>query len=316
MKKMLKAGVLITVVGIVLLILSIMGGGVQSVEYVGWTPRIVKKEMTLKKQTVSEFENVKVNTDNVGVKIIQGNGYHVDYKGRKSLAPKISVEGKTLVIKQKAHLRTGFIFDGVTIKSDRHTSFTNTVTVMVPKDLDQISLTTSGNSDVTLSDLKLNSLALDVLDGDLHLTNTQVANSSKVKLLDGDLYLNRVAFNNGTKMEIFDGDLSLVDTSLNNVQIENHDGDVSFNRLKVAGGSYKGQDSDVNGASLEVTAGYQFNLADGDVSITGAKADGYETTTTDGDNHLFNQSGSHLTQGANSGNVLKVTTTDGDLNIR
>ena len=49
MKKMLKAGVLITVVGIVLLILSIMGGGVQSVEYVGWTPRIVKKRNDFKK---------------------------------------------------------------------------------------------------------------------------------------------------------------------------------------------------------------------------------------------------------------------------
>lgn len=317
MKKLLKAGLVITVVGIVFLVIAIIGGGVQPVAYTGWTPQVIKKELVTKKQTVKEFSNIHVTTDNVGIRIVKGNGYHLSYKGRKSLMPKVKVSGETLTVVDKSG-HPNVVFDGFEITSNRHTKFSNVLTITVPKDLTDVSIKTFGNSDVdvVISDLKLNSLRANVVDGDMHLTNTQVENDSKIEIIDGDFYFDRVALNNGGHVRVADGDVQLVDTSLKNITFENSDGDLNINRVKVDGGNYTSQDGDISGTDFEVVNGYQLSSNDGDISLSGVKADGYESSTTDGDNVLFEQRNGHtLSQGATTGNVLRVKSVDGDISI-
>lgn len=117
-----------------------------------------------------------------------------------------------------------------------------------------------------------------------------------------------------------DGDVDIDELSTDQVMINTADGDVTIRHLDVNKGKIDSTDGDVKLLNLKSKSGFDISTSDGDISVNGTNATGYYLATNDGDirfkgTYMTNTDSGLVKRKINSRNVLRASTSDGDIKV-
>lgn len=314
MKKFFTWGWIVLILGILLLGVGVVMHGNKAVTFDNWKPSTVHNTKLKKEYSkIGKFNSIDVTTTEADLTIVKGDSYAVEYDGKTKHKPSVEVENQRLIIKQKESTFNEF---HLSFYYNEHSEDTEKITITVPQkvSLNDIKVKTdSGN--VTVNDQGTASLGISSVDGDLTLNNV-TASKANFALQEGDLIADNVGFNAG-KISQTDGDLTMKASKLNQVEVQNRGGDVSYTDVDLINGGLKMQDGDFSANQISINGGYDVDNSSGDNTVVNAQAGGYHLTTSDGSNRLYGRSSdSDVVQNSKSSNILRLTTSDGDNEVK
>lgn len=328
MKKVLKFGVVIFVIGTFMAIIGAAFHGIKAIEFNGLHVRIAKEAKTIRKTyTSKEFSSLEVISPDflpAKVKISQGDDYSVSYHGNALYEPKLRYQEGKLSINQSYADSYGRI----DLTGNYPTSY-GELTITVPKDKTLSELTVNGQGlDMFINDIKTDKLVLDVNTAeDVSLTNVEAKKTDLTLDSDG-VSLNNTHLADGS-LSITDGDLKVTRGELTNITVHSvGEGDVTYNDgLILNGGSThlepEEDDDDENGdlsaTRVTVQGKYEMESVNGEIWVTNANAQGYRLTSTKGKNTLFERSqrnGGTLEENSDQTDVLNITNHLGDNTVK
>lgn len=119
------------------------------------------------------------------------------------------------------------------------------------------------------------------------------------------------------KIEMVDGDLDISNVDLTNMDINDADGDVTYNKLAIEGGKTTLGQGDFTSHGVIFKGHYTVKTDDGDNKVIASHADGFILHTVDGDNKLdgVEHGSEDLQQNTSAANLLRLKTTDGDNSV-
>lgn len=328
MKNLFRTGWIVLLVGAVLTAVGVAKNGVKSVEFNGVKPVVARKakkvtrnyELKGAKTLVLALDRKLDGTGSdyssvVNVEIRRGNVLSAKYSGSDDLAPVIRHEGDEIKVyagRKSGHYRKArFDFDGINVSVD----WASHLVITVPQDL-KLERIESGEmaGNLTLDGVKVKSLKLhtgsDVSMRNVEADTTDVDNSGDVRIDSSRLGCGMIKAD--------DSDVTLADSEVRGIGFELTDGDFSTSNSLLEKSTIKTDDGDITASNAVIRGRCQFTSADGDIDVTNAKADGFVSTTSDGDNLLHEKKGEATTlqENENAENVLVLMNHDGDNSIR
>lgn len=315
MKRTFKLGWFILIIGLLLLVLGKIMHGSKEVSFDNWKPKVEQYATTVSKKytKIGRFTKIDVRTTEADIEIVQGNKYAVEYVGRSNNKPSVKVEKEKLIVKQA---ESGFNEFHLGFSYNDDSDDVGRIVISVPQNISLNELDAkSGGGDVKVDDQKINSLKLSSSDGDIAFTQATVA-KARIDVADGDVAFNEVHLGSGTISQN-DGDLVMKNGELKQVEARNQDGDVSYTETTLNGGRLEMQDGDFTAKQVKVRGSYSVSNSDGDNSVENSQVGGYRLTTSDGNNRLFERSSeSDLTWNSKTTDILKLSTIDGDNEVK
>lgn len=291
MKKMLKIGGSLLLVGLVLLLIGLFNHGNRIVTFQSGRPTIV----STKKQTahvIPQGNPQKIHVDATGaqVTIRRGTKYQVSFSGRQP-RPQIKATKDEIFVKAKDH-------GGVVSLAFNDENYT----------LPQIEITVPAA-------VELKRLTVNVTDGVLHLDGV-TAKQTALTTSDTDITLSRSSLEDG-KLDITDGELvGQNGTSLKQISVRSSDTDVDFHQVTLDGTNIDNADGDVEGNDITISNRVTIRTSDGDNELRNVTAQGF--ILRGGDENVLHghHSNDTIRDHAEARDVLElITNSDGDNEI-
>lgn len=318
-KRNLKWGTLILLVGIFCTIFGALNNGVKSIAFDGIRPVVPEKERQYRKSIENEaFDSIDIDVKRAKIKIQRGKHYAVTYQGKKSNVPTISVDNHQLVINQTNNILTETANTIHWKESTRVDRDNSTILITVPENVKLQKVRVFNNYGMT-SVLNIDTSMLEVteMEGGIILKKT-AADAVDLEADSGkDMYLQDVDLENGQIQNTGVG-LNINDGSLKNMAVDANHGDVAYQKLSVDGGSINNDDGDVTLNKLEIVNGFTVNTRRGNNKVTDIENSAFKLSARNGKNKLFNQSQTannemKSIQNTNSkDNILSLTVINGN----
>lgn len=291
MKKMLKIGGGLLLVGLVLLLIGLFNHGNRIVTFQSGRPTIV----STKKQTahvIPQGNPQKIHVDATGaqVTIRRGTKYQVSFSGRQP-RPQIKATKDEIFVKAKDH-------GGVVSLAFNDENYT----------LPRIEITVPAA-------VELKQLTVNITDGVLHLDGV-TAKQTALTTSDTDITLSRSSLEDG-KLDITDGELvGQNGTSLKQISVRSSDTDVDFHQVTLDGTNIDNADGDVEGNDITISNRVTIRTSDGDNELRNVTAQGF--ILRGGDENVLHghHSSDTIRDHAEARDVLElITNSDGDNEI-
>jgi autonomous glycyl radical cofactor GrcA len=199
MKKTLKIGLSLVVVGLIVGTVGFANGGAK-VLLADHQVAVPSKKKVLTRQ---EFDQVNINVDNADVVIKSGDHYQVSFTGSKKLQPTVNTKNRQLTVSQSGKL----------------TKFNNyrehQIVITVPNDKQLSGKINMKNGDLDISRAMLKDATVKSENGDIDFHNVKL-NGGQTTLSNGDFEGHRL-------------------TLQSNYQVENNNGDNEVTKVRKAG---------------------------------------------------------------------------------
>lgn len=331
MRKSVKIGIFLLVVGVVLTMFGIANNGLQTV-YWDRGFHVSKQTAVSKTYHPNTIKSITL-TSNASVTIKRGNRLSVQVASKRKL-PTIAVSDGELTVKGKNgnYNDVGFFTSSNSLNRDQ-------VTITIPQDktLERLQATTSQVGDLTLQDVNVKEMRLDANDSsDVDLTMTNVKVDQPLQLQAGDVQLtnvtapsfevqasdvtiNRSRFEKTDSTIKANGDVSLQQSRFTGLQLETSDGDVDVSHVKSKGQlAVKTTDGDISLTNLDFKKQMRATSSEGDIDLSTSRNDGVTADTTDGDLDIFgweNDDQNHYQIRTAARHQYQLSTQDGDITV-
>ena len=307
MRKTVKVGIVLLIVGVIMLIFGIANNGIQSVYWDNGFRVVHTQDKTYYPDKITDI--TLTNTSNVTVRRGTTASIHVT---TTSQLPTVTTKAGHVKITAKAATagHVGYMFNG-----DKPAT-TTVITVPAGTTINWLKAGTDGHQELagtlTLTNLTVNHLQLLTDNMTARLTNVNIKKdnllaTNKLALTNvtapalqaeaNTVTITQSRFNQGTsKVTGDDGDYRISQSRFKKLKLRNHDGDIHLDRNRVT--------------TLTATTD------DGDIHLTANKNVGVYAKTDDGDLNIFNH---HRDDGAsyryqpNASQQYHLTTVDGDI---
>ncbi|MCT4456271.1 hypothetical protein EFP00_02305 [Lactiplantibacillus paraplantarum] len=308
MRKTIRVGVILLVLGLILTMFGIANNGIQSVY---WDQGFHVVHHKTKHYHVSQIKDITIATAN-NVIIKQGTTTNVTVTAARTL-PTITTDNGHVIVTSTSHntKTVGFMFDNVG-------QFADTTTITVPKGttVNRITAKTSQSGNITLQNITANHLQN--LSTDSNVTLTDVKINRSLTLTGDNLRLTRTS---APSLQIDgDPDVNITDSrfTTNASKIITDEGDIHLtnNRFKTL--KITTSDGDITLNNNHITENLVATTSDGDIHGTVSRTTGVRASTGDGDLHIFDHtqsdgSGYQVNQAAAV--QYRLTTADGDITV-
>lgn len=324
MKRSVKIGLSLIVIGAVLALIGFgFGGGSSSISWNNG-PKVIdrkkqKEKMVQQSYTYNEVKNIDVSTS-LPVRIITGDVKKTTVKVMTyQKLPELSYQQNYLKItdKQAGSVSPGHIKIELFSWKYENQGDQNGIVITVPQsqNLSDIQIDGQNSSDVSLSDVKADKIAIqhvadtrlkniivqhdltldDIEDTDLNDVTTSTAT---IKSDNGDLTIQNTRISDGMNIQLENGDLSMHHNHINTGKINTSYGDVTLMNNQLSG-------------QLTITA------QDGDISAMIGKSS-VTAKTLDGDISAFNSHDDDQTSYTHKGTTgaYVISTDSGDVTIK
>ncbi|MFC6295743.1 DUF4097 family beta strand repeat-containing protein [Lactiplantibacillus daoliensis] len=306
MKKTVKIGFLLLILGIILAIFGIANNGIQTVY---WRNGFHIQHRYVQTYQPSQLKSITLKT---GSDVVIRSGAKNSVKVVSNMQkPTVEDDAGHLTVKSAAGNYATFNFQLTKSIQD-----TTVITVAKGTKLDKITAEQGQVGDVSINNLTIKQLALKMR-GDLNLTAvaieqpltdisasdatlTKVTAPSLALNSDGEVHVDRSHFDQATSSVTSNDEVTLRQTSLKGGQLTTSDSDVSLLNNQLA-------------EQLVV------KTTDGDIHVTADKAAGINASTTDGTLHVFDwhqdDAKSYQVQ-PQAKQQYQLSTTDGDITVQ
>ncbi|RHW55235.1 DUF4097 family beta strand repeat-containing protein [Lactobacillus bombicola] len=239
-----------------------------------------KHSVSSKTSNLKKFSKIKIKVNEADINIAKGDQFQVKVIGRNIKAVKIGVANQELTIA-----------DDSQISNDDCKLL---ITVPAKNAVNKISGSVN-EGDVSLNDLSIADIDLQMDDGDLSINNIEALKTS-FTLDEGDIKITNSALKADTS-NCKDGDLTIFASQFK-TSVSLTDGDVSISNSKILDNS-------------------SFNLNDGNFQMSEAPMISYLLSTNSGNeiNFRHNNYSGHFSKVRQHSPLLKVTCDNGDINI-
>lgn len=249
MKKTIKVGFILLIVGVILAFVGWMVGGEKpTVITKRFKPMLVDSVKTSKR--VSKFININIDVNDGNITLKKGNKFGVKYIGNGRNTPSIKVVNDKLSV-TGSNENNGIIFSWGNVSEYKDPE----IEITVPKKhkLSNIKFS-SGIGDVSVSDIQIDKLTLDQSNGDTNLSNNKLK-ELYIKNDNGDVNVDKVNLDSG-KIVLSDGDFTMNGGRLmSKLSIHNEDGDNLIKGVKAKSYFLSSNDGDntINNVTSENT---------------------------------------------------------------
>ncbi|RHW53288.1 DUF4097 family beta strand repeat-containing protein [Lactobacillus bombicola] len=239
-----------------------------------------KYSVSSKTSNLKKFSKIKIKVNEADINIAKGDQFQVKVIGRNIKAVKIGVANQELTIA-----------DDSQISNDDCKLL---ITVPAKNAVNKISGSVN-EGDVSLNDLSIADIDLQMDDGDLSINNIEALKTS-FTLDEGDIKITNSTLKADTS-NCKDGDLTIFASQFK-TSVSLTDGDVSISNSKILDNS-------------------SFNLNDGSFQMSEAPMISYLLSTNSGNeiNFRHNNYSGHFSKVRQHSPLLKVTCDNGDINI-
>lgn len=308
MKKTIKIGIIIFILGIVLVIFGIANNGIQSVYWENGFHVVRQRSQTYHPKTI---KTITVNTD-ANVTIKRGATSSIRVVSARQL-PTVSVKDGHVSVTSKNYDETntvGFLITPLV---------TNHVVITVPKatTIDRIKSAPKQSGDVKLQDVNADHVQLTATDdSDISLTNVQVTNDLLTS--GADFTATNVAAPSltvaGEDINIKESHFEAQDSTING-----SDGDLTIQTSHFKNVNAKTGDGDIQLTDNHVNGTFTAKTDDGDIQLTAPRSIG--VTAQNGDDDDLNIFGWHSDSQhqyqyqTNATQQYRLTTSDGDITV-
>lgn len=303
MRKTVKIGVILLVIGVIMVIFGIANNGIQSIY---WEKGFHLFQTQEKTYHPNKITNVTLST-NDDVVIKRGDTATVHVVSAHKL-PTVTTTNGHVTVSSKSNGRhtTEYMF------ADPAASERIVITVPAKTTIDWIRDTDDHDGDVTIQNVTVNHVALQSDHNTVALSNVNVnkstqfaadtlrlthVNAPSVDVTGGDVTINQSRFNQGTsKITSDDGDLNISQTQFKSGEVHTDDGDIHLVQNHV----------ERLNASTD----------DGDIRLTTSKRSGVYAQTMDGDLNIFgyrSDSGSPYRYQQTAAQQYHLSSQDGDV---
>jgi len=305
MKKTVKIGFLLLILGLILAILGIANNGIKTIY---WHDGFhIAKRYTASAQPTK----IKSITLKTGSNVIVRSGDHNSIRVTSSIdQPQITDNDGRITVTSSVKSYQSFNFQFTTPVNEA-----TVITVAKGTKLDQLTAGRAQNGDVSLNSLNIGKLTAQP-QGDLTLREVNVTQP----LTDITAYNTR--FNKVTAPSLTlksTGDITIDHSQFEKSasSITGND-DVTIRQTKLRSGQINGSDSDISLLDNQLAQQLAVKTTDGDIHVTTAPSSGINAHTDDGDLTVFswhhdNQKSYQYQPKANQ--QYQLTTTDGDITV-
>ena len=306
MKKTVKIGFLLLILGIILAILGIANNGIQTVY---WKNGFHVQHRYVETSHPSKIESITLQT---GSDVVIQSGDRNSVKVVSGLQkPTVEVNDGHLTVKSSSGSYQTFNFQLTRAIHD-----TTVITVAKGTKLSEIKADSQQEGDVRISNLAVKSLALQI-HGDLNLNQLTVYDPLTDLTAESTFLTKVTAPSLGLKS---DGDVHIDQSKFDQAasSIESND-DVTMRQTQLKSGQINTVDSDVSLANNQLAQQLTVKTTDGDIHVTADRNVGVNASTTDGDLTVFDwhsdETNNYQTQ-PKASQQYQLTTTDGDINVQ
>lgn len=308
MRKTIRVGVILLVLGLILTMFGIANNGIQSVY---WDQGFHVVHHKTKHYHVSKIKDITIATAN-NVIIKQGTTANVTVTAARALPTITTDNGHVTVTSTSHNTKTmGFMFDNVG-------QFADTTTITVPKGttINRITAKASQSGNITLQSITTNHLQNLSTNSNVNLTDVKINRS--MTLTGDNLHLTRTS---APSLQINgDPDVNIIDSrfTANASKIATDEGDIHLtnNRFKAIG--ITTSDGDITLNNNHITENLAAATSDGDIRGTASRTIGVRASTSDGDLHIFDHTqsdGSDYQVNQSALIQYRLTTADGDITV-
>ncbi|MCO6528408.1 MAG: DUF4097 family beta strand repeat protein [Lactobacillus sp.] len=288
MKKFYQIIGIIAVIGLVLLLIIKFNNSKQNMQEVHheitnssfFSDYEHKHSVSSKTSNLKKFSKIKIKVNEADINIAKGDQFQVKVTSRNIKAVKIGVANQEL-----------------TLDNDHQASNDDCKLLITVPDKNAVSnISGSVNEgDVSLNDLTITDIDLQLDDGDLSINNIKALKTS-FTLDEGDIKVANSTLKSDTS-NCNDGDLTIFASQFK-TSVSLTDGDVSISNSKILGSS-------------------SFNLHDGSFQMSEAPMISYLLSTHSGNeiNFRHNNYSGHFSKVRQHTPLLRVTCGNGDINI-
>ena len=308
MRKTIRIGVVLLVIGLILTMFGIANNGIQSIY---WDQGFHVVHQQTRRYRVSQIKDLTLATDH-HVIIKQGTTAGITVTATRSL-PQVTTKNGHIMITgtNRTTQNIGFMLDDISQTA-------NTVTITVPKGttIKQITAKASQSGNITLQKITVNQLQN--LSADSNVTLTDVKINHSLSLTGDNLRLTRISaprlqINGDPDVTITDSrfitNASKITTDEENIRLTNN----RFKALKITT-----SDGDITLNNNHITENLVATTSDGDIHGMVSRTTGVRASTGDGDLHIFNHSqsdGSDYQVNQSASVQYRLTTGDGDITV-
>ncbi len=189
MKKTLKVGLSLIVVGLIIGTVGFANGG----SHVLMADHQVAVRSKKKVLTRQQFDRLNIDVDNADVVIKSGNGYQVSFTGSKKLRPTVSTKDRQLTVSQSGNVT----------KLNNYREHQIVITVPSDKRLSGQIHMKNGDLDISRAMLKNTTIKSD--NGDIEFHNVTL-NGGETTLANGDFEAHRLTLQSNYRVENQNGD--------------------------------------------------------------------------------------------------------------
>lgn len=293
MRKTIKVGITLLIVGVILLIIGIANNGFQSVYWQKGFHLVDQQEQTYHPKKITR---ITLNTAN-DIVIKRGDTATIHVAATKKLPTVTTKDGHvTITSKTSSSNISGFMFSDV----DK----LNTTTITIPKNttLDWIKDGTQQTGDVRIQDLNVDRLELTADDNDVSLSNVTMTRTPQIvaeslsltdvtapslNVTGDDVHINQGRFERGaSKITSDDGDISIADSRFKTARVHAEEGDIRLSQNRVASLTASAETGDIS-----LNQNHATNLTatteEGDIHLSARKTVGIYAKTEEGDLNVF-----------------------------
>ena len=305
MRKTIKIGVILLVLGLIMAMFGIANNGIQAVY---WDSGFHIARRQTKTYQLKQVKQITLSTAN-NVTIRQGNTASIKVTASRKL-PTVTTKDGHVTIKSATHNSEtiGFMFDNTG-------SFADDTVITVPKGttVDRIDDSTQQSGDVQLQDITAKTVQLLADDNNVSLSNVEIQQSASFTA--DSLHLNQVTapslqtnggtvtiansqFTKGTsKLSLDDDNAQLTNNTFKALQIHTSDGNLTLN-------------------NNQITDSLTASTADGNIHVAAPKTTGITAITGDGNLNIFGKTNQHRYQyNQHATPQYHLTTDDGNITV-
>lgn len=216
MKKLLKIGVVVLILGLIALGIGFINHGNKNVTFYGSRPQVSSKASSRTVKVNRKFSQVDVDVSTANVTVTRGNKFQIIYHGKN--APQIDVKNGRATIRQTGGNSNGFKL------SSSESYGTDTVTIVLPAGTQLAGKIHVSEGDLVVNKTSLKQLTAAVEEGDVRLMNV-VTDGGKITLNEGDFTAHQLTVNHHFKVANDEGDNTVQGVSADGYYLQTDEGD-------------------------------------------------------------------------------------------
>ena len=308
MRKTIRVGIILLVVGLLLIMFGIANNGIQSVY---WDQGFHIVRHKTRRYHVSQLKDITIATAN-NITIKQGTAANITVTATRAL-PTVTINNGHVTVTSTTHnaKTVGFMFDNVG-------QFADTTIITVPKGttIHQITAKASQSGNVSLQNVTVDQFKSLSTDSDINLTDFKVNQS--LTLTGDNLRLTRVS---APSLQInSDPDISITDSHFTKTasKIITADSDIHLTNNQFKALKLTSSEGDIMLNNNRITESLSATASDGDIRITAPRTTGVKASTSDGDLHIFNHlqsDGGDYQVNQSAAVQYRLTTSNGDITV-